>query len=102
MEVFYCHSCDEISSNYETISEEECPVCGAHGMLEVLNSSRVMELSNRLLEDLWFIFGDCSYDPNTETTDEDFMDFPVGTHKEEIWHMFDDAYSKGIEALLYM
>lgn len=32
---------------------------------------------------------------------EDWWGFPKGTEREEIWHVFDEAYSKGIALLLY-
>ena len=48
------------------------------------------------------IFGDIAYDGETETILEDFMDFPAGTWREDVWHWFDKAYSKGVRELIYM
>jgi hypothetical protein len=48
------------------------------------------------------IFGSCEYDGETETILEYFMDFPAGTWREDIWHWFDKAYSKGVHELMYM
>lgn len=53
------------------------------------------------LEDLWDQFGDVSIDPNTETTEEGFLDFPSGTDRGTIWHWFDQRHSKGAAHLLY-
>lgn len=29
------------------------------------------------------------------------MDFPAGTHREDIWHWFDERHSKGVTYLMY-
>ena len=53
------------------------------------------------IEDLWHMFGDIPMDPETETMEEDFLIFPAGTHREEIWHWFDERYSKGVYGLMF-
>lgn len=53
------------------------------------------------LEDLWDQFGDVPIDPNTETTEEGFLDFMPGTDRETVWHWFDQRHSKGVAHLLY-
>lgn len=53
------------------------------------------------LEDLWSQFGDVPMNPETECIEEKFMGWEAGTNREEIWHWFDERYSKGIAALLY-
>lgn len=102
MQIIYCHSCDELFAETEMTIFGHCPVCGAHGRMEVLNSKSAKRLSDRLIEDLWMIFGSCDYDGETETILEYFMDFPTGTWREDIWHWFDKAYSKGVHELMYM
>jgi len=102
MKIFYCHSCDEVFATIDTISFKHCPMCGAHDMLVELTKQTAEGLSDRLIEDLWMIFADCEYDSETETTLENFMDFPAGTWREDIWHWFDKAYSKGVHELVYM
>lgn len=59
-----------------------------------------IEAQDALLEELWARFGDIPMDPETETMEEDFLDFPHGTHREDIWHWFDERYSKGVAHLL--
>ena len=104
MKIIYCHGCDEIFSETEMTIPHHCPICGceASDMMEIIDSKRGMELSNYLIENLWMYFGDCDYDPETETILEDFMDFPSGTWREDIWHWFDKVYSDGVHALMYM
>lgn len=38
------------------------------------------------------MFTDISMNQETECIETAFMDFPAGTHREEIWHWFDKKY----------
>ena len=53
------------------------------------------------LEALWDEFTDVPMNPDTEKMEGAFLHFPAGTPREDIWHWFDERYSKGIAALLY-
>ncbi len=53
------------------------------------------------LEALWKQFADVPMNPDTECMEEDFLHFPAGTDREEIWHWFDERHSKGVAYLLY-
>ena len=53
------------------------------------------------LEAFWTQFGAIPMDPETERMEDDFLCFPRGTHREEIWHWFDKRHSKGVVYLLY-
>lgn len=53
------------------------------------------------LEALWREFSNIPIDPETEGIEEEFHYFPIGTHREEIWHWFDERHSKGVYYLLY-
>ena len=53
------------------------------------------------LESLWHEFEDIPMNPETECMEAPFLDFPAGTHREDIWHWFDERHSKGITYLLY-
>lgn len=57
-------------------------------------------MTDREIEALWEDFGDISMNPETECIEEPFMHFPIGSHREEIWHWFDKHYSRGVHALL--
>ena len=61
---------------------------------------RTIREQDKLLEDLWQDLGDIPLCQATETIEEPFMHFPVGTGKEEIWHWFDERHSKGVAFLL--
>jgi hypothetical protein len=51
------------------------------------------------LEKLWQIFGEISID-NTDVILEEFLGFPEGTDRIEIWHWFDENYTEGVAALM--
>ena len=53
------------------------------------------------LERLWEELEDVPMDPETECIEEAFYIWPTGTDREEIWHWFDERYSKGVPYLLY-
>lgn len=56
---------------------------------------------DKQLEDLWDQFSDVPMNPDTECIEEEFIQFPAGIHREEIWHWFDERHSKGVAYLLY-
>ena len=53
------------------------------------------------IEKAWADFADVPMNPETEEIEQDFMHFPAGTNREEIWHWFDENHSKGVAHLLY-
>jgi len=56
---------------------------------------------DNVLKKLWAQFGNVPMDPQTECIEEQFMLWGPGTHREEIWHWFDERYSTGGYCLLY-
>ena len=59
------------------------------------------KFSDEQLEELWGILGDIPVNDNDESM-ERFMDFPAGTHKEDVWHWFDEKHSKGVYVLMHL
>lgn len=57
--------------------------------------------TDKELESLWREFTDIPMDPVTECIEAPFLDFPASTHREEVWHWFDERHSKGVYYLLY-
>ena len=70
---------------------------------QLFDSSKLVPLSerDRELEELWGEFADVPVDPDTERIEDDFICFPHGTPKEDVWHWFDERYSKGVYHLIY-
>lgn len=76
--------------DWEIVSEE------APALMETLKDRDLQ------LEEMWKAFGDIPMNPETEEMEEPFLIFPAGTHREEIWKWFDERYSKGIAALMFI
>lgn len=56
----------------------------------------------RHIQELWEDFGDVPMDPETETIDVEWNHFPIGTHKTDIWHWFEDQFNISVaEDLMY-
>lgn len=82
-----CLDCDDLREHYEEA-------------LETLLEQDTPEERDRYLESLWHAFDDVPMDPMTECIETDFLCFPNGTHREDIWHWFDGRHSKGVAYLL--
>ncbi len=50
---------------------------------------------------LWNEFGAIPMNPDTEEIEEDWNGFPIGTHREEIWHWFEEYYDIYVADLMY-
>lgn len=70
-------------------------------IVDALDEVTTLQDRDKAMEELWEQFGDVSMNPETECIEEEFRGFPVGTNREEIWHWFDERYSKGIAYLMY-
>lgn len=57
--------------------------------------------TDKELESLWLRLTDVPMNPETEEIEEAFLDFSPGTHREEIWHWFDERHSKGVAYLMH-
>lgn len=51
--------------------------------------------------ELWEGFGDLPMNPETEEMETAFMSFPKGTHREEIWHWFEETFGMAVSDLMY-
>lgn len=71
------------------------------GIMDGLCEIETLRDRDEMLEALWEQFTDVPINPETECLEEEFLDWPAGTHREEIWHWFDRRYSRGVAHLLY-
>lgn len=58
-----------------------------------------MEYTLHLLEriwDLWETFGDLPMDPETECLEVEWMGFPAGTFREDVWHWFESEFGLSV------
>ncbi len=70
-------------------------------IMDGLEEIETLQERDQILEDLWSEFSDVPMDPDTECIEDQFLGFPVGTNREEIWHWFDVRHSKGVAFLMY-
>lgn len=53
------------------------------------------------VEELWETLEDVPMDIYTECIDEPWLHFPKGTHREDIWHWFEDTFKISVAELMY-
>ena len=60
-----------------------------------------MKRTLKELQELWNELSDIPVNENDEI-EEDFLDFPSGTDKFDVWHLFDERCPNGVaEDLMY-
>lgn len=64
------------------------------------NVMKEITLDDEKLEYLWEEFGDVLIDDD-ECILDDFIGFECGTHREAVWHWFDERYSGGVAKLMF-
>ena len=64
-------------------------------MESLLDNTELIEAYKKDLSvrNLWLEFGDVPMDPETECIEEEWNDFPAGTHREEIWIWFEETFN---------
>lgn len=93
-----CLQCNWIGMPKETKEDGQCPHCSSTGYLMELDSDS--SFTDPDLEQLWDAFGDTPTN-DLDEIEEPFLDFPAGTYRFDIWHWFDERYSKGVYFLAY-
>ena len=93
-----CLQCNWIGNPNETKEDGQCPHCSCTGYLMELDSDG--SFTDYDLEQLWDAFGDIPIN-DLDEIEEPFLDFPAGTCRFDIWHWFDERYSKGVYFLAY-
>ena len=59
--------------------------------------------NKELAKELWSRFGDVPMNPETEEIECDWNGFKEGTHREEIWHLFEETFDVSVaEDLMYV
>ena len=60
-----------------------------------------LEWNDEDLDELWAEFGDVPMNPETECIESDWLHFPAGTNREEIWHWFEETFDCRVADLMY-
>lgn len=48
------------------------------------------------VREFWLEFGDIQMNPDTECIETEWNGFPSGTHREEIWHWFEETFNVSV------
>jgi len=58
-------------------------------------------ICNINIKDLWLEFGDIPMNPETECIEEEWQDFSIGTHRENIWYWFEETFNISVVILMF-
>lgn len=98
MKLLRCVLCGQwIGREEELKGYNQCPNCGKSNVLIELTPQHFYDDDE--LEALWKLFDDIPIN-NMDEIEEEYLGFPIGTNRFEIWHWFDRTYSKGVASLI--
>lgn len=104
MQIVRCNACgewigkdEELGLEYLYYGREYCPNCKETEAL--MDVDYGCNFDDTELEKLWKLFGEIPINDNDAILEE-FLGFPEGTDKMEIWQWFDEIYSGGVVALV--
>lgn len=99
---------DEVFATLYDFDKERATFGDEYGYIEAYLREQAtgymdtLEERDRKLEQLWAELEDVPMDPDTEEMEEQFLHFPAGTNREEIWEWFDERHSKGVTYLMHV
>lgn len=85
----YCENC-----GYYITNEDLCAI-KSRGLEESF-----LNWKEAYVKDLWEEFGDIPMNPDTEEIEEPWKHFLPGTHREDIWHWFEDQFNVSVAKLM--
>lgn len=107
------HKIDQIEDDQEFMEEEYnaiqsyCEICGysiTDDDLEMIKSRGLEEnfinWKHVYIKDLWEEFGEVPMNPETEEIEESWKNFLPGTHREDIWHWFEEQFGINVAELM--
>ena len=97
-----CNKCgwigkDEELGLYYADDIEYCPKCKSTEALMDLEAG--CSFDEKEMKKLWELLGEVPVN-NDDEIEEEFLGFPEGTHKEAVWHWFDELYPAGVCRLI--
>ncbi len=91
-----------MEAEYDAV-QTYCEICGyliTNEDLEIIKSRGLEESyinwKQIYVKDLWEDFGEVPMNPETEEIEEEWHEFPIGTHREEIWHWFEEQFNVSV------
>lgn len=84
-------ACEFFEENDYLLTEKDMATVRSRGLEESFEVRKAI-----YLERLWSEFGDVPMDPETECIESEWHGFPAGTHREIIWHWFEETYDVSV------
>lgn len=91
-----------METEYDAV-QTYCEICGysiTNEDLEIIKSRGLEESyinwKQVYVKDLWEEFGEVPMNPETEEIEEVWKYFLPGTHREEIWHWFEEQFNVSV------
>lgn len=101
MKIVRCKDCGWLFAEIEIIIPGHCPFCQSSEITEAKYWDwHETGIPDEQLKLLWVYFGDVPMNEQEEI-EEPFLGFEAGTDRMDIWHWFDEHYSKGVVQLIY-
>lgn len=84
-------ACEFFKENNYLLTKEDMATVKSRGLEDFFDVHKASYVT-----ELWIEFGDVSMDPETECIESEWHGFPVGTHREKIWHWFEENFNISI------
>lgn len=95
MKLYKCTNCGCVVPSH-IMKGGACDWCGSTELLDKISIDAWKQAD---LRDAWQAFADIPID-DLDRIEEDFMDFPAGEIRFEIWKWFDRMYEGGVKKLI--
>lgn len=73
------------------LNESDMETIGGRGLEESYTTWK-----QAYIEEMWSEFGEVPINPETECIETEWNGFPAGTHREEIWHWFEETFGVSV------
>lgn len=92
-----CISFQELKELIVKIAENFESLHGNSDWRELDYNEEIVKYTNKeLAKELWNRFGEVPMNPDTEEIELEWRYFPAGTHREKIWHWFEETFDVSI------
>lgn len=88
-------ACTYFKENHYLLNDEDMKTVRIRGLSDTYENMKEMYIF-----DLWHEFGDVPMNPETECIEAEWHGFPAGTHREDIWHWFEETYDASVAELM--
>ena len=98
LKICRCNRCGWLGWEEEITIPGHCPECQEYEGLEVCGQD--MAYTKEELRGLWLLFSDVSI-TDEDCIEEEYLGFPAGTYRFDVWLWFDVRWPGGVYSLAY-